>query len=131
MEELKAHGDKVMTGHYEALSLLIDAKKDFKKTGKPAIEGAQASQKAAMKWGKEVNEKSVDTAKLRKSFKESAKFAAQINSLYPKRYATIVKLRQNLKIHYTDLSKNILDTELLAQSTKDNLHRSFKKLELR
>jgi hypothetical protein len=29
------------------------------------------------------------------------------------------------------LSKNILDTELLAQSTKDNLHRSFKKLELR
>lgn len=29
------------------------------------------------------------------------------------------------------MSKNILDTELLAQSTKDNLHRSFKKLELR
>jgi len=42
-----------------------------------------------------------------------------------------VKLRQDLKVHHFDLANQIKDVSLLAQTTKDNLMRSFRILKLR
>lgn len=51
--------------------------------------------------------------------------------MFPKEYETITKLRQDLKIHHVDLANQIKDVELMAQTTKDNLRRSVRKLNLR
>jgi hypothetical protein len=51
--------------------------------------------------------------------------------MFPKSYTAITGLRQDLKIHHFELMNTIKDVELLAQSTKDNLRRSFRKLDLR
>lgn len=51
--------------------------------------------------------------------------------MFPKEYEVVTKLRQDLKIHHFDLGNAIKDVELLAQTTKDNLNRSIKKLNLR
>lgn len=40
-------------------------------------------------------------------------------------------MRQDLKIHHFTLSNTIKDVELLAASTKQNLRRSIRKLNLR
>lgn len=51
--------------------------------------------------------------------------------MFPKQYEIVTKLRQDLKVHHFDLGNQIKDVELMATTTKDNLRRSFKKLELR
>jgi len=51
--------------------------------------------------------------------------------MFPEGYAELAKLRQDLKIHHFTLSNTIKDVELLATATKDNLRRSFRKLDLR
>lgn len=51
--------------------------------------------------------------------------------MFPDDYAIVAKLRQDLKIHHFDLSNAIKDVELLAKSTKSNLRRSVRKLDLR
>jgi len=68
---------------------------------------------------------------VKKTFADTAKFQAEIAKMFPKSYAAISKLRQDLKIHHFDLMNTIKDVELIAQSTHDGLHRSIKKLELR
>lgn len=51
--------------------------------------------------------------------------------MFPKEYAIVAKLRQDLKIHHFELSNAIKDVELLADTTKNNLRRSIRKLNLR
>lgn len=51
--------------------------------------------------------------------------------MFPKSYENISKLRQDLKIHYFDLQNTIKDVELIAQTTKDGLRKSVRKLDLR
>lgn len=65
------------------------------------------------------------------SFADSAKFAAEVKQMFPKEYEVITRLRQNLKLHHFDLSNQIKEVELLAQTTLDNIGRSVRKLNLR
>ena len=51
--------------------------------------------------------------------------------MFPADYAKVTKHRQDLKVHHFDLANIIKDVELLAQSTKDNIGRSVRKLNLR
>lgn len=51
--------------------------------------------------------------------------------MFPKSYKAISHLRQELKLHHYDLLNTIKDVELIAQSTKDNLKRAVRKLNLR
>jgi hypothetical protein len=51
--------------------------------------------------------------------------------MFPKSWAAINKLRQDLKVHTVDLRNTIQDVKLLATTTKENLGKSIRKLELR
>ena len=68
---------------------------------------------------------------MNKVFGSSARFAAQISDLLPHEYNTLIKLRQDLKVHHFDLSNAIKDVELTAQSTRDNMSRTIRKMKLR
>jgi hypothetical protein len=51
--------------------------------------------------------------------------------MFPKSWAAINKLRQDLKVHTVDLRNTIQDVKLLATTTKENLGKSIRKLDLR
>jgi len=51
--------------------------------------------------------------------------------MFPNSYAAINKLRQELKIHTLDLRNTIEDVKLLATTTKEQLGKSIRKLDLR
>jgi len=51
--------------------------------------------------------------------------------MFPKEYKEIHNLKQALKLHHFTLSNTIKDVQLLASSTKSNLRRSVRKLNLR
>jgi hypothetical protein len=51
--------------------------------------------------------------------------------MFPESYKRISAHRQDLKILHFELMNQIKDVELLATSTKDNLRRSIRKLDLR
>lgn len=51
--------------------------------------------------------------------------------MFPKEYKEIHSLKQALKLHHFTLSNTIKDVQLLASSTKSNLRRSVRKLNLR
>lgn len=82
-------------------------------------------------WGGMVAKKTVDPVKLDASFNDSKVFAAEIAKRFPKSYKTVTSIRQDLKIHYIDLSNTIQDVSSLADSTKYNAGRTLKKLKLR
>lgn len=84
-----------------------------------------------MKYGEKVGKESVDPKKIQQSFADSAQFNAEIAKMFPKSYVAISGLRQDLKVHHFDLMNTIKDVELLATSTKDNLRRAIRKLDLR
>lgn len=66
-----------------------------------------------------------------KDFADSANFIAKISTIFPEEYAEVAKLRQDLKVHHFTLAGLITDVELLADSTKSNLSKAFRKLALR
>jgi len=103
----------------------------IKEKGKPALEKGSKQLAENVKWGKKSGDESVDPKKIQKSFADSAQFNAEISKMFPKSYTKIAALRQDLKIHHFDLMNTIKDVELLATSTKDNLRRSIRKLDLR
>jgi hypothetical protein len=51
--------------------------------------------------------------------------------MFPEEYKEIHNIKQTLKLHHFTLSNTIKDVELLAKSTKNNLRRSIRKLNLR
>jgi N-methylhydantoinase B/oxoprolinase/acetone carboxylase alpha subunit len=73
----------------------------------------------------------VNPEEIQKNFADSADFQAKIARLFPTQYDKVQKLRQDLKIHHFELSNITKNVELLASSTKQNLRRSIRKLQLR
>lgn len=101
------------------------------KTDLKALNGGNDQLKKNVEFGDKTTKGTVKPAEVTKSFGDSAQFAAEISSMFPEDYAVVTRLRQDLKVHHFDLGNAIKDVELLAQTTKDNLRRSVKKLELR
>jgi hypothetical protein len=102
----------------------------MKKSGESLKKGNGAL-KANVEFGDKATKETVKPEEIKKNFAESAKFNAEISDMFPKEYAEIKDLRQTLKIHHFTLSNTIKDVELLATSTRSNLGRSVRKLELR
>jgi hypothetical protein len=113
------------------LELNKSNKINFKGSVAPALKGGNAQLNKNVKFGDKTAKNTVKPEKVTKSFADSAQFAAEINKMFPKEYGIVTKLRQDLKLHHFDLANAIKDTELLAQTTKDNLRRSMRKLKLR
>jgi hypothetical protein len=112
-------------------SLAKSGKVDMKGKVTPGLKGGEKSLKKNVEFGDKSTKGMVKPEEVTKNFGDSAQFAAEINKMFPKEYGIVTKLRQDLKIHHFDLANSIKDVELLAQTTKDNLRRSIKKLNLR
>jgi hypothetical protein len=104
---------------------------DMKGAVTPGLKGGKDSLKNNVAFGEKTTKGTVKPEEVTKNFADSAQFAAEIAKMFPKEYQTVVKLRQDLKIHHFDLSNQIKDVELLATTTKSNLRRSIRKLDLR
>jgi DNA repair ATPase RecN len=113
------------------LELVKSNKIDVKKSTMPALNNGSKALNKNVDWAARSSKGTVKPEEVTKNFSETAKFAAEIKSMFPKDYATITKLRQDLKVHHFDLANQIKDVELMAQTTKDNLRRSVRKLNLR
>lgn len=96
----------------------------------PIIQGAVSIFKNVV-WGGDVAKKTIDPKKIDASFDNAAKFNAEIAKRFPKSYAIVHELRTALKAHHFDLSNTIQDVALLADSTKFNVNKTIKKLNLR
>lgn len=107
------------------------AKLDVAGKTKPALEGGAKALGDNVKFGEKTTKDTVKPEEVSKNFADSATFAAEISTMFPTEYGVVTKLRQDLKIHHFDLSNAIKDVELLATTTKDNLRRSIRKLDLR
>jgi len=113
------------------LELAKSNKIDFKGSVAPALKNGNAQLDKNVKFGDKTAKSTVKPEAVTKSFGDSAQFAAEISKMFPKEYKIVTKLRQDLKLHHFDLANAIKDTELLATTTKDNLNRSVRKLNLR
>jgi len=82
-------------------------------------------------WGEQVARKTVDPAKIDKSFDDSKKFSAEIKTRFPKSYGIVTGLRKDLKTHHFDLSALIQEVSLLSDSTANDANATIKKLNLR
>jgi len=133
--ELIAEGKERQIDTMKALMNNIELTKskkiDMKGKVTPGLTGGKDSLKKNVEFGDKTTKGTVKPESVTKNFADSAQFAAEIYKMYPKEYGTVTKLRQDLKVHHFDLANAIKDVELLAQTTKDNLRRSIKKLNLR
>jgi hypothetical protein len=133
--ELIAEGKERQVDTMKALMNNIELTKskkiDMKGKVTPGLKGGKDSLKKNVEFGDKTTKGTVKPESVTKNFADSAQFAAEIYKMYPKEYGTVTKLRQDLKVHHFDLANAIKDVELLAQTTKDNLRRSIKKLHLR
>jgi hypothetical protein len=68
---------------------------------------------------------------LAKFFSDSGRFAAEINSYFPSDYSKLIKYRQDLKMHQFDLSNTLTDAKLMADSIKNDIRGTSRKLALR
>lgn len=112
-------------------ALNLAQKKQLVKETEGKLAAGIKSQDGNVKWGSKVAKKAADPKKLKKSFKDSKEFAAEIAKKFKKSYGRITKLRQDLKIHMFDLGKLIHDVSLIAETTKSNARRTIRKLNLR
>jgi len=60
-----------------------------------------------------------------------AEFEVELGSVYPTESDKIHEITQDLRLHHLELSNAVKDSELIAQSTKDRLRRSYRVLSLR
>jgi len=82
-------------------------------------------------FGKGITVRTVDVKKIDASFNDSKVFVAEIKSKFPKNYAKIHKLRQDLKVYQFDLKNIINDVALMADSTTNDVDKTVKSLGLR
>ena len=116
----------------EAILALPKSKKvDMKGKVVPGLKGGSKQLDKNVKFGDKTTKGVVKPENVAKNFGDSAQFQAEIHSMFPKEYGVVSKLRQDLKIHHFDLANAIKDVELLATTTRDNLGRSMRKLNLR
>jgi hypothetical protein len=69
------------------------AKTNFKVDGKAGLLGGSAALKDNVKWGLNVNKRAADTKKISNAFDNSAVFAAEMSTEFPKSYKAITKSR--------------------------------------
>ena len=135
VNSLMQEGVTSMRGAAKATAGLVKlaAKKQLPVKGAvaPALTDGTKALTDNVKFGQKTAGATTDPKKLEKTFKQSADFNAEISLIFPKSYTVVKKLRQDLKVHQFTLSNLVKDVALLASSTKSNLRRSIRKLDLR
>jgi len=128
-QERQIHTMKAIMSNMEMFNK--SNKIDVKGKMVPNMKNGSKGLKDNVAFGEKTTKGTVKPEEVSKNFGDSAQFAAEINKMFPKEYKIVTKLRQDLKIHHFDLANQIKDVELLAQTTKDNIRRSVRKLQLR
>jgi hypothetical protein len=133
IDSLKIEGE---TRYQDTIQALLDItelkdKGVIKNKALPGIQNAAKQQDGNVKFGDKTVANTVEPKKITESFGKSAEFIAEVKEVFPKDYVTLQSLRQNLKDHHFDLGTQIKDVEMMSTTTKDNIDRPVRKLNLR